>query len=610
MGDFVAHSVDTDCVIRRTRLRPMPRTVTCPKCATEMPVDFSFCGKCGNRLTALESPEGETRQVTVLFADISGFTALAERLNPDELHENMRTAWDAIAAQIRAQGGLIEKYIGDAVVAVFGAVGDQDDHPERAQHAAIAILGALERENARIAERTGRYLALRVGVNTGLAATGAIGDKESEFGVLGDAVNIAARLEQAAEPGQVLVGDATYRRTAGIFASEPHPPVAAKGKTAPLVAWRLLREEAASAPSRRRAPLVGRDAEVAQLVGALDDALAGKGRTISIVGEAGLGKTRLVDEVLADPRALGARVARARCSPYDSHRAYGAIADPPRRAPANTAALVITTYRPELTPPWTTARGHLQLRLGPLDESSCATLLTSLLPAGALPKEAIADVVARSSGNPTYIEEAARWILGTGVVVEREDASPLADVSRMSGLPEGLPMLLLRRAEQATHAERQVLHAIAVAARATDSAIIRAIAGPGVDVDASLAGLLARGLVDLTAHGDYRFRQTMLRELVYDSLLAVSRPELHGRVGSVIETAMPEVAAQQPELLARHFALSTNIARGIQHAMRAGQRAESLHVLGHALHHYAVAAELARRLPSGGAGERARALLP
>src|SRR5437870_3617593 len=401
MGDFVAHSVDTDRVIRRTRLRPMPRTVTCPKCATEMPVDFSFCGKCGNRLTALETLEGETRQVTVLFADISGFTALAERLNPDELHENMRTAWDAIAAQIRAQGGLIEKYIGDAVVAVFGAVGDQDDHPERAQHAAIAILGALERENARIAERTGRYLALRVG--------------------------------------------------------------------------------------------------------ALDDALAGKGRTISIVGEAGLGKTRLVDEVLADPRALGARVARARCSPYDSHRAYGAIADLLRRALAigasapteiahrtitetlpglepettklvlaalgygltlpplsgdtrrklldrairdlilrvartqpvilaitdvqwsdtasqavltaiapalaNTAALVITTYRPELTPPWTTARGHLQLPLGPPDASSCATLLTSLLPAGALPKEAIAAVVARSSGSPTYLEEASRWLV-------------------------------------------------------------------------------------------------------------------------------------------------------------------------------------------------------
>src|SRR5207247_6293387 len=239
--------------------------------------------------------------------------------------------WDAIAAEIRGTGGLIEKYIGDVVVAVFGAVGHEGDHPERAQRAALAILGALDRENARIAERTGRYLALRVGVNTGLAMAGAIGDKESEFGVLGDAVNVAARLEQAAEPGEVLVGDATYRLTPGLFTYEPQPPVAAKGKSAPLVAWRLLRVETA-VTDRAGAPLVGRDAEIAQLVGALDEALTGKGHIVSIVGEAGLGKTRLVDELLADPRALGARVARARCSPYDAHRAYGAVSALLRRA--------------------------------------------------------------------------------------------------------------------------------------------------------------------------------------------------------------------------------------------------------------------------------------
>src|SRR5947207_15298909 len=301
-------------------------TITCPKCATEMPVAFSFCGKCGARLLALAPSEGETKLVTVLFADISGFTALAERLDPEELHDNMRAAWDAIAVEIRASGGLIEKYIGDAVVAVFGAVHDELDHPARALRAALAILGALDRENERIAERTGRNLALRIGINTGLAVAGAVGDKESEFGVLGDAVNVAARLEQAAEPGEVLVGDATYRLAPGLSAYEPHPPVAAKGKSAPLVAWRLLRVETA-ATDRRPAPLLGRDSEVALLVGALEDALAGKGHIVSIVGEAGLGKTRLVDELLADPRALGARVARARCSPYDAHRAYGAISE-------------------------------------------------------------------------------------------------------------------------------------------------------------------------------------------------------------------------------------------------------------------------------------------
>src|SRR6266567_2543412 len=211
-------------------------TITCPKCATEMPVAFSFCGKCGARLLAVAPVEGETKQVTVLFADISGFTALAERLGPEELHENMRAAWDAIAVEIRASGGLIEKYIGDAVVAVFGAVHNEIDHPARAQRAALAILGALDRENERIAERTGRNLALRIGINTGLAVAGAVGD----------AVSVAARLEQAAEPGEVLVGDATYRLAPGLFAYEPHPPVAAKGKTAPLVAWRLLRVETAT----------------------------------------------------------------------------------------------------------------------------------------------------------------------------------------------------------------------------------------------------------------------------------------------------------------------------------------------------------------------------
>jgi class 3 adenylate cyclase len=667
-----------------------------------MPVAFSFCGKCGARLVALQPVEGETKQVTVLFADISGFTALAERLDPEELHENMRAAWDAIAVEIRAFNGLIEKYIGDAVVAVFGAVDNEVDHPARAQRAALAILGALDRENERIAERTGRNLALRIGINTGLAVAGAVGDRESEFGVLGDAVNVAARLEQAAEPGEVLVGDATYRLAPGLFAYEPHPPVAAKGKTAPLVAWRLLRIETA-ATDRGRAPLVGRDGEVALLVGALEDALAGKGHIVSIVGEAGLGKTRLVDELLADPRALGARVARARCSPYDAHRAYGAISDLLRRALAigtnapteiahrmltetvpgmepeaaklvlaalgysltlpalsgetrrklldrairdlilrvartqpvilaltdvqwadvasqellaalapalaSTAALFVTTYRPDLNPPWSTSRGHVQIRLTPLATGASAALLQALLPASALPQEAIDDVVARSAGSPTYIEETARWLVAMGVVVEREGASPLADVSRIRELPDALPMLLLRRAELAVGPEKRVLHATAVAARACEPGLLRALFGQDVDVDSALASLCARGLLEVTSHGDYRFRQSLLRELVYDSISPRSREDLHGRIGQVIESLMPEVAVQQPELLANHFAESTHVGRAIDYAMRSGDRAVALYALADALRHYRAAAGLAERLAGGGESERARALV-
>lgn len=292
-----------------------------------MPTEFRFCGSCGSAFGSEPVFAGSaTREMTVVFADISGFTALAERLEPAELHETMRTAWDAIAAEIRAAGGLIEKYIGDAVVAVFGAREQQDDHPMRAQRAALAIVAALEHTNARIAERTGTRLALRIGLNSGKAAAGAIGDSESEFGVLGDAVNVAARLEQAAEAGEILVGDATYRLTADLFAYEPHPAVAAKGKSIPLITWRLV-GASARAVTAPAAPLVGRDAQLATAVAALDDALARRGRIVSVIGEAGLGKTRLLAEIVDHPRTRGARVGVATCSRYDAHRAYGGISD-------------------------------------------------------------------------------------------------------------------------------------------------------------------------------------------------------------------------------------------------------------------------------------------
>src|SRR3989442_13452070 len=123
--------------------------VYCPKCGAGMPADYVYCGRCGTRLESPGEVEGETRQVTVLFADISGFTALAERLNPEELHENMRTAWDAIAAEIRANGGLIEKDNGDAGLAGFGAGGQDGGQPEQAPPPPPASPGPPRRANPR-----------------------------------------------------------------------------------------------------------------------------------------------------------------------------------------------------------------------------------------------------------------------------------------------------------------------------------------------------------------------------------------------------------------------------------------------------------------------------
>lgn len=673
----------------------------CPRCAAEMPAGFDYCGKCGSRLAAdTGGGGGETRQVTVLFADISGFTALAERLGPADLHENMRAAWDVIADEIRANAGIIEKYIGDAVVAVFGAVGAAAvDHPAQAQRAALAIVAALERTNNAIAERTGRRLALRIGLNTGMAVVGAIGDRQSEFGVLGDAVNVAARLEQAAEPGEILIGDATYRRTPGLFAYEPHPPIVAKGKTAPLAAWRLIGDAAQGADGALRMPLVGRDAEIATLLGALDAALAERGALVSVVGEAGLGKSRLVDELLHHPRTRGARVARARCSTYGRHRPYGAVTDLLRRvlglaatasadhayrtitetypeiepevralvlaalgyggvlpamsgetkrrlldrgfaglflrvaaaqglvaaiedlqwidarslgfltrfAPslAPSRALIVLTYREDLVVPWANLREHVQIRLRPLEDAAMRRLIDALVPAGSIGS----DIGAAAAGNPAYGEEAVRWLRQGGVIVAAGQGTTLVDLSSQPALPDSLPQLLLRRIAGIGPADRRILHAAAVIGGSFDVQLVRSLYSADVDVDGALTRLVEAGLIDVDARGLHRFHQTQLRDIVYSAMLSRHREELHGRIGLAIEKARPELAVQQPSLLALHFAASSHALRAFEYAFRAADRALQLHDLDAALHHHRLAAALALRLPDGGATERARALL-
>ncbi len=673
----------------------------CPRCDTEMPAGFDYCGKCGTRLAADgDGRSGETRQITVLFADISGFTALAERLDPAELHENMRAAWDVIADEIRANGGLIEKYIGDAVVAVFGAVGTVAvDHPEQAQRAALDIVAALDRTNAAIAERTGRRLSLRIGLNTGIAVAGTIGDRQSEFGVLGDAVNVAARLEQAAEPGEILIGDATYRRTPGLFVYEPHPPIVAKGKSAPLVAWRLIGRAAEGADGILRMPLVGRDAEMATLLGALDSALGERGALVSVVGEAGLGKSRLIDELLRDPRTRGARVGRVRCSAYGTHRPYGATTDlirrvlglagtasadhafrtitetypeiepevrslvlaalgygvelPPmsgetrrrlldrgfsglllrvaaaqglvaaiedlqwidasslgflsRFAPAlsSARALIVLSHRGDFVAPWANTREHVQVRLRPLDDAALRWLVATLVPAESVGT----DIGAAAAGNPAYGEEAVRWLRQGGVIVAAGQGAALVDMSSQPALPDSLAQLLLRRVDAIAPADRRILHAASVIGHSFDAQLIRSLYSVDVDVEGALARLAEAGIIDVDARGTHRFHQTLLRDIVYGAMLSRHREELHGRIGLAIENARPEIAVQQPSLLALHFAASTHTMRAIEYAFRAGDRALELHDLEAALHHYRLAASLALRLADGGPAERARALL-
>jgi adenylate cyclase len=258
----------------------------------------------------------ERRLVTVLFVDMVGFTSRSESADPEEVRDIQRAYFDAVSVEIERFGGVVEKYIGDAVMAIFGAPRAHDDDPERALHAALAVRAAVA--------AMGRGLEVRVGVNTGEVVGGpAPGSQSGEYTVTGDAVNVAARLQQAADAGETLVGAMSRRLAADQFEFAPVPPLDLKGKSEPVEAWALLR----ALPDRSRlrggeAPLVGRRRELALLDAALDDAADGHELIITLSGEAGIGKSRLALETRTRAQERGFEATWATAVSYRSAFPY------------------------------------------------------------------------------------------------------------------------------------------------------------------------------------------------------------------------------------------------------------------------------------------------
>jgi len=272
------------------------------------------------------------KTVTALFADITGSTALGERLDAESLREVISRYFGEARAVIERHGGTVEKFIGDAVMAVFGVPTAHEDDALRAVRAGDDLRRALDRLNEGLERDWGVSLQARIGVNTGEVV---VGDPSSgESFVTGDAVNIAARLEQSAEPGEILIGEETRRLILDAVITEPAGPLSLKGKSEPVAAHRLLEVRPGAAPHTRRldSPLVGRDAELAQLEKAFGEVVGtpGCGR-VTVVGEAGVGKSRLVAELVAE--LVGrAQVLFGRCLPYGEGITFWPIAEAIRAA--------------------------------------------------------------------------------------------------------------------------------------------------------------------------------------------------------------------------------------------------------------------------------------
>jgi adenylate cyclase len=354
---------------------------SCPSCGYACAPDFAYCPKCGAHVDdatkvdnqrepssptfpaavamgalppALKpSPvvdteraprptlhkvdsEANRRTITVLFADLSGFTTMSERLDPEVMQALQNELFEELTAAVQNFGGFVDKFIGDALLALFGAPAAHEDDPERALRAALDMIKrtACLSERSKIA--AGSPLVLHIGINTGHVVAGGLGvGTAKSYSVTGDTVNTAQRLQSMAPPGDVLVGPLTYRLTRHAFSYESLGDVALRGKAGSVLVHRL--RGPLDTPRAARgletlglsAPLIGRDAEMARMMSSLDLACGGAAQLVRLVGEAGIGKSRLVDEFVTrardEDRFAGVAIRRAVCSPL-GEQSYGTLA--------------------------------------------------------------------------------------------------------------------------------------------------------------------------------------------------------------------------------------------------------------------------------------------
>ena len=561
--------------------------MVCASCGRESEGDFQFCPHCAAPFSTAAPTRELRKTVTVLFCDVTGSTALGESKDPEALRALLARYFERMKGIVESHGGTVEKFIGDAVMAVFGVPVAHEDDALRAVRTAAEMRDALPELDVQA----------RIGVNTGEVVTGT-----EERLATGDPVNVAARLEQAAQPGEVLLGAPTLALVRDAVEVEEVEPLALKGKAESVAAHRLLRVQ--EAPERRHETrFVGRECELALLRDAWERAQTERCcELVTIVADAGVGKSRLVAEALAP---FDARVVRGRCLPYGEGITYRPVVEVLKQlgvAPADeTAAAAIRSLlgetevqtsaeeiawavrktfeqaaserpltvvfddvhwaeetfldliehvallstgapilltclaRPELTerrPQW-----PVTLRLEPLPADDVEELIPPRF--GAELRERIARA---AGGNPLFITE---------MLAMTSDAQ--ADVI----VPPTLQALLAARLDQLAPSERGVLERGAVEGEIFHRGAVQALAPDEPQVTPRLAALVRKELIkpeaaQLPGEDGFRFRHLLIRDAAYDALAKATRAELHERFAHWLEehgAALVEL----DEILGYHF---------------------------------------------------------
>jgi class 3 adenylate cyclase/tetratricopeptide (TPR) repeat protein len=562
------------------------------------------------------SAKGETRKtVTILFADIVASTELGERLDAEALRHVVSRYFTEMASVLERHGGTVEKFIGDEVMAVFGVPVVHEDDALRAVRSAAAMKERLLAINAELAETWGAHLEARIAVNTGEVVAG---DPSPGHGfVTGEAVTLAKRIQQAAAPGDILIGQATFRLVRHAVETTPLDPFRVKGRRDELTAHKLEAVDHESEPFVRRldAPLVGRAMELRLLEDAYRRAVEQRApHLVTILGAAGIGKSRLARELL-DLVEGDANILVGRCLPYGEGITFWPIREiipdetfegtseeifwrirkrleeQARERPLvvcfedvhwgeatfldlvqylagwirDCAVLLVCVARPELLerrPDWAdAARGAWALRLGPLSAADSRALVDRL-DAPDRVRDQIAEI---AEGNPLFVEQMA-------AMVADDDQADMT-------LPMSIRGLLAARLDRLDEDEAAIVDRASVIGRDFPLRAVVALAPDQLRtrVSALLLTLVRKGLVQPQRSADedsFRFRHALIRDAAYESVPKHSRAELHGRHAEWLEEsdAAPLLVGyhfEQAVLLRRELGLDDASTRSL--ALRAGQ---------------------------------------
>jgi class 3 adenylate cyclase/tetratricopeptide (TPR) repeat protein len=717
-----------------------PIRPTCRACGTVLPPGAKFCTECAapvvgpsvatpaaapagrfaeprsytpkylaeRILTSRSALEGERKHVTVLFADLRGSMELLADRDPEEA----RTVLDAVLQQmmdaVHRYEGTVNQVMGDGIMALFGAPLALEDHAVRACYAALRMQETIRRYAEEVQRSAGIPIQVRIGVNSGEVLVRSVGsDLRMDYTAVGQTTHLAARLEQTAMPGSILISAETLRLVEDYVEVKPLGLVRVKGLAEPLEVFEVtgagsVRTRLQRATARGLTRFVGRDAELEQLRQALAQAAEGRGQIVAVVGEPGVGKSRLFYEFLHSHRTRGWLILQASSVSFGKASAYLPVLDmlrahfkidagdeartirakvtgavltldeglkdtlPPllglldalaedhafhkqspsqrrqstldtlkrlilREAQAQPVLLVFedlhwidsetqalldalveslpgarlllaVNYRPEYRHGWSHKTFYHQIPLEPLSAASAEELLHPLLGDDPSLAPLVRTLIARTDGNPLFLEECVRGLVDTGVLVGERGRYRLAQPAASIAVPPSVQAILASRIDRLPADDKQLLQAASVIGKDVPFSLLTALIGGDPDeVRAALGRLQASELLyeaALFPELEYTFKHALTHEVAYGGMLLERRRALHARMVEAIEARHADRLAEHVERLAHHAFRGELWSKAARYARQAGERAAALCADAEAVAHYQRAMDAVARLPA------------